>query len=811
LRSSIAAALTLALLASGAAYLPQAIAAAPRAPGAPASAPAVAEPGFIANQGQLEAPPRYYARQPGGAVYFEPDAVVLDRAPRGDDPGLVVRVSFPQREAGATLQAGAPREARISSFIGNDPARWRSALPTFGEVRYGRIAPGADLVYRVENGRLKYDVRLAPGADLREVRLRYAGIRSLEVGPAGDLVLHSDAGDLRESAPVLFQESAGRRRPVPGGYRAIADAEVGFWARDYDPRLPLTIDPAMVWSSFLGGNADDFANRVIVDADGGLIVVGTTGSSNYPTTTGAYRRSLAGASDVFVSKLRSDGRSLLWSTYLGGSGADEAKSAALGADGYLCVCGRTGSVDFPVTARAFQRAYGGGATDAFVAKLAPGGRSLTFCTLLGGGADDYAVDLALDGTGRPTVAGVTGSGDFPTTPGVVRPTWTPSFFDGAEGFVARLDAAGSGLVFSTFLGGGSADGAAGIALDDGGRPLVVGNTKSGAFPTTAGALRQTLGGAKDGFVTYFNDDASAYLYSTYLGGGDLDVAIAVARDAGGNAYVTGYTTSADFPTTPGAPQSAYRGGGAYDGFLCRLTPAGDGFSLGYGTYLGGGAQDVPLALAAAPDGLACVTGYTSSTDFPVTAGALDASANGGDDAFVTAVAADGRSLWYSSYLGSPGTEGGYSVAVLGEGRAAVCGSTTDGSFPTTAGAYDRSHGSPGLLDGFIAVLDIGVPPSVDVAPAPPALLALAPPLPTPFVVQTLVRLTLGRPAPASVVVLDVRGRTVATIARGALSAGPHAWTWDGRDDDGAALAPGLYWIQAVAGGERRAHPVVRLR
>ena len=800
---------TLAVLALSLASIAQAVQSPAAAPRAASVSPTLV---FVANQGQISGAAQYYALQAGGAVYFESGTVVLDRAPRGDaDLGLVVRVTFPNHEEDMALRAAELQRAQVSSYVGNDPAGWRAALPTFGEVRYEGIARGADLVYRVQDGKLKYDVLLATGADLRGVRLRYEGVQSLEIDPSGELVLHSDAGDLREAAPVLYQESEGRRVRVEGGYRKVSDAELGFWATAYDPSLPLVVDPSMIWSSFLGGDADDFANGIAADAAGNLIVVGSTSSSDYPTTSGAYRRTLAGPRDVFVTKLRADGTGLLWSTYLGGSDTDEAKSLFLDANGYIYLCGRTGSTDFPVTSGAFQRTHGGGLTDGFVAKLAPNGSSLTFCTLLGGAYDDYAAAIAVNHSGNPTVAGVTGSGDFPTTPGVVRPEWTPTFFDGTEGFVAKLNSEGSGLVYSTFVGGGSVDGISGLAIDREDQPIVVGNTKSSSFPTTAGALRVTLGGAKDGFVTCLNSDATAYFYSTYLGGGDLDVAIAVGLDGSGNAYVTGYTTSNDFPTTTGALQRTFAGGGDYDGFVCKLTPDGNSFSLSYGTYLGGNAQDIPLSLAVTSDGLASLTGYTSSSDFPTTPGAFDATANGGDDAFVAAVAPDGRSLWYSSYLGSAGTDNGYSITPAGAGHVAVCGSTTESSFPTTRRAYDRTHGSPGALDGFVAVFDIGAAPTVDAGDSPQGRLSLAAPQPSPFAAHTLLRLTLSRPSPVEVVVLDIRGRAVATIARGELPAGQHAWTWDGRGDDGAPVASGLYWVQASSAENRLVRRVVRLR
>ena len=319
---------------------------------------------------------------------------------------------------------------------------------------------------------------------------------------------------------------------------------------------------------------------------------------------------------------------LFYSTYLGGSSTDRGAGIAVDAAGNAYVTGITDSADFPTTMGAFQTAVSG-TGDFFVTKLNPTGTALVYSTYLGGSGSDSSPGIAVDAQGNAYVAGFTGGTDFPTTEGAFQTAITGS----NDVFVTKLNPDGSALVYSTLLGGSRADVAFGLAVDAAGNAYVAGWTESTNFPTTAGAFQTSFGGNRDAFVTKLNLTGSARVYSTYLGGSTLDQGRAIAVDAQGSAYVTGFTGSTDFPTTPGAFQTT-PGPGA---FVTKVNPSGTG--LVYSTYLGGHFLDTGIAIAvdALPSPNAYVTGSSGSGNFPTTAGAFQTTASGGSDAFVAKI------------------------------------------------------------------------------------------------------------------------------------------------------------------------------
>ena len=770
--------------------------------------------GFIANTGQVEGPARFYASEPRGAVYFEPASVLVDHAPTSDgQKGVVVRIDFPASKGRAVLTSGEPTDLKVSSFHGQDPGAWRSGLTTYREVRYDGIAPGADLVYRVDGNHLKYDVLLAPRASLASVRLRYRGVDRLELAEDGALILHSGASLLREEPPVLYQEVDGQRVPVAGGYRVTSNHEVGYWAGSYDHALPLVFDPGMIWSTFVGGTGADYIYAVAADGQGNLYVAGYTSSTDYPTTTGAYQRTKAAGSDAVVTKLSPDGRSVLWSTFLGGSGATEyGHGIGVDANNQVYVCGATNSPDFPVTPGAFATTKPGGTYDGFVTKLSAAGDRLLYSTYLGGNGDDYALSLALDSSGEALVAGLSGSTIFPTTPGVVKPSRAGVFPDASDGFVAKVNTTGSALAFCTFLGAdGGSDAAYGIACDPSGTPTIVGFTASPTFPTTTGALDRTFACCREGFVTRLNNTGSGYLFSTFLGktvedAKDIEL-YAVALDGTGNVFVAGRTNSTSYPTkNPFQPSS---GGGTYDAVVAKL--ASNGASLIYSSYLGGSGDDEAYAIALNNMGYAAVTGFSDSGNFPTTAGAYDTSPNGGADGFVTSMNSAGSRL-YSSVLGSSGVDYGLALTVLTDGSLALAGITNGSTFPTTSGAYDVTMNSPGAYDGYVCRFDAGLSSTAAVqAPALTPGLTVENPYPNPFPGQSAIRVSLDRDGPLTVRVFDPQGRVVRTLANGSASMGSHSLVWDGRDDRGRPVATGLYLFQVSAAGYRTTRPALLIK
>jgi hypothetical protein len=320
---------------------------------------------------------------------------------------------------------------------------------------------------------------------------------------------------------------------------------------------------ALLWSTFLGGSSYEDAHTLALDSLGNPVLAGRTLSSDFPTTPGAYDRTYNGNHDVFVAILSASGSALLWSTFLGGSEGDSVCGLVLDSSGNPVVAGYTLSSDFPKTPGAYDQTYNG-AEDVFVSRLSASGDALLWSTFLGGSGSDVGSDLALDSLENPVVMGYTLSSDFPKTPGAYDQTYNGSH----DVFVSRLSASGSALLWSTFLGGGGSDVGSALALDSSGSPVVMGYTLSSDFPKTPGAYDQTYNGAEDVFVSRLSASGDALLWSTFLGGGGSDVGSALALDPSGNAVVTGYTLSSDFPKTPGAYDQTYNGG--HDVFVTKF-------------------------------------------------------------------------------------------------------------------------------------------------------------------------------------------------------------------------------------------------
>jgi hypothetical protein len=389
----------------------------------------------------------------------------------------------------------------------------------------------------------------------------------------------------------------------------------------------------LAYATFLGGSAGDGGRAIAVDGAGSAYVTGYTGSSDFPTTAGAFDTSYNGGfTDAFVVKLNASGTGLVYTTFLGGSSGERGWGIAVDGAGSAYVTGDTVSSNFPTTAGAFDTSYNGN-TDAFVVKVNAAGTGLAYATFLGGGSDyDEGNAIAVDAAGSAYVTGFTLSSDFPTTAGA----FGTSYNGGWDAFVVKVNAAGTGLAYATFLGGSNWERGRAIAVAGVGSAYVTGSTGSSDFPTTVGAFDISYNGDGDAFVVKVNAAGTGLIYATFLGGSDEDVGSAIAVDGAGSAYVTGSTLSSDFPTTAGAFDTSYNGGLFWgDAFVVKVNAGGTG--LAYATFLGGSSWDWGRAIAVAGAGSAYVTGSTRSFDFPTTAGAFDTSLDGDYDAFVAKI------------------------------------------------------------------------------------------------------------------------------------------------------------------------------
>lgn len=686
---------------------------------------------FEKNQGQAHKDVRFLARGSGYSLYLTADEAVLVLATPSPNPGSDKRgAQAPPLAIGMRLvdAASAPQVSGLDQlpgtanyFIGKDPAKWRTKVPTYAKAHYREVYPGIDLVYYGRQHQLEYDFVVAPGANPKKIVLDFRGTDKIEIDAAGDLVLHTVNGVLRQRKPVMYQEIDGIRHEIDGGYVLQSDKSVGFHVMAYDTGRTLIIDPVLAYSTFLGGSGDDAGGGIAVDAAGNAYVVGGTASVDFPTTAQAIQTTFGGGINgaVFVTKLNPAGTALVYSTYLGGSGGDGGFGIAVDANGNAYVTGSTRSTDFPTTASAFQTTIHGG-NDAFVTKLNPTGSALVYSTFLGGDGNadyDWGQGIAVDSTGNAYVTGTTYSRNFPTTAAAFQPAFPGgSDFYAYNAFVTKLNPAGTGLVYSTFLGGSSdraGDVGVGIAVDPAGNAYLTGRTSSLNFPTTAGAFQPALRIGiptdipTDAFVTKLNPTGSALVYSSFLGGDYDDYGRGIALDIAGNAYVTGFTGSADFPTTAGAYKATFDGGSAKT-FVTKLNSTGS--ALVYSTYLGGSSGAEPNGIAVDAAGEVSVTGLTylscgrfsCFSDFPTTPGAFQPGFGGSSsDLFVTTINAAGSSLVYSSYLGGSGDDQGGAIAVDAAGNVYVTGHASSADFPTTPGVFQPGFGG-GSGDAFVA-------------------------------------------------------------------------------------------------------------
>jgi hypothetical protein len=585
-------------------------------------------------------------------------------------------------------------------FVGKDPSRWTTNVPTYERVKYQELYPGVDLIYYGNQGRLEYDFVISPGADARAIRLKLSPVDDLRIDPQGMLVVQLGEATLRMHKPFIYQERHGARTRVEGGYVILGRDQVGFRLAAYDASRPLVIDPvlSLSYSTYLGGSSNDLVkpidpvdlnrsgNAIAVDNLGDSYVIGSTFSNDFPLEN-AFQDFRVGLSDAFVAKLNSAGDALVYSTYLGGTRDDVGNAIAVDSLGNSYVIGSTLSDDFPLE-NAFQDIRVG-LSDAFVAKLNSTGDALVFSTYLGGFSDDFGNAIAVDSSGNSYVIGSTFSNDFP-----LENAFQDIRGGLSDAFVSKLNIDGGALLYSTYLGGSSDDFGNSIAVDTTGNSCVTGTTRSGDFPTKDPL--QARGSVQDGFVTKLNSEGDALVYSTYLGGSSDDYGSGIAVDGADNSYVVGTTLSDDFPVEN--PFRAFRAGFS-DVFLSKLTAGGD--ALTYSTYLGGSSDDLGWGVAVDDNDNAFVTGSTSSNDFPV-ADPFQASRGGLRDAFVSKLNVAGDALVYSTYLGGSRDDVGNSIAVDSSRNSYVAGSTASVDFPVE-NAFQANRA--GLSDVFVFKLE----------------------------------------------------------------------------------------------------------
>ena len=579
----------------------------------------------------------WQARGLGYSFWFTKDAAVLHVGKRTLD------LTFPGSDPQARYQGSDRFQASTNYFIGNT----YKSVPAYGRLHRAGIYPGIDVVYYGNGGEMEYDFEIAAGADPSKIRMRFDGADHIALNDRGEVTLKLGDDEIVQRTPVVYQRRAsGEIVKIDARYGLAKDGTVRVTLGEYNRAGALVVDPAISYAAYLNGGESDWATSVAHDAKGNIYLAGNTWSVDFPATADAEQTTNAGNQDIWVMKLNP----------------------------------------------------------------AAGGEAIVYCTYLGGSVDDQVTDMAVDANGVIYITGVTLSGNYPTTANALAST-TPMGGQN-HAIVTVLDpsqAGTAGLIYSTFLGGttGTEEGD-GIVVSNG-KIYVTGNTTSSDFPT-AGAYQGSQVASNDAFAVEIDptqSGAASLIYSTYLGGSSMDLGRAIAVDAAGNIYIAGVTYSFDFPVTPGlAYQVTYAGDG--DAFLARLNP-GNG-TLTYSTYLGGQSIDEVKKILIEPGGHVGMTGYTLSSDYPVTQLAYDTAYGGNSNAFLTILdLTTPAGLVYSTYFGGTGGEVAYALTRDKAGLYYLAGYTMSSDFPVTANALNPVSLS-GSVDGFIAILDPTQPP-----------------------------------------------------------------------------------------------------
>jgi hypothetical protein len=701
---------------------------------------------FIPNQGQFDSRVHYYAKASNQTIYFTDKSIVFDlyhylssksdgyhdQNSTREAERLVFRLEFEGASGTPIIEGVDKKEGTINYFMVDDPKKWITDIPVYAQVIYRDIYPGIDLRVYGNEGLAEYDLVVNKGARVEDITLNYSGVENLRIENQ-ELVAVTPFGQIKQRAPHIYQKISGRKIPIEGSFKQLDTSCYGFNTGKYDKNFPLIIDPALVYSTYLGGDGSDTAKDIYYDSNYAYIC-GYTASTDFPTVS-AYDSSYNTNTDVFVSKFSADGSSLIFSTYIGGSAGDYGEGI-LGSSDEVWVVGYTESTNFPCVS-AYQNTNAGG-WDIFASKLNSAGNSLLYSTYIGGDGSDFAYDAAWS-SGAGTFIYICGSTSSPSDP--YDPIPFPTFSQLVLPYQSTRKGVCDALVFafqdtgsispyySTLIGGSSTEEAYGIAADSSLRAYIIGTTggQYGGgdwYPTTPEAYQTTFGGGTfDAFVAKFSVLGNSLNFSTFLGGSGNDIGSGIALDYSANVYVTGTTESSGFPTTVSAYQPSIGSSGIPDAFVAKLSSSGT--SLTYSTFFGGSGDDFGYGIASDYFGCAHIIGKTRSRDFesfPIK-NAYQSSKIGLDyDAFVAKIdttESGESSLLFSTYFGGGGEDCGTRIATDDDFTADnssysyICGWSDSSNFPTQNPFQSNQVGRDAFVAKFCDAEIRGDPASAD--------------------------------------------------------------------------------------------------
>jgi hypothetical protein len=602
---------------------------------------------------------------------------------------------------------------KVNYLIGSNPADWKVGLPLFGRMQATGVYPGIDVVYYGSHRLLEYDIHVAPHADPAQVRVQVRGADAISLSPDGDLLIELGTVTLRKHKPVAHQVIGGRPVSVDAGF-VLEQDRVSFALGAYDPDYALVIDPVLSFSTYLGGSGDESGWDLALDPAGSVYIAGDTTSANLPASPDAVSTNYGGTlqnlgGDAFVAKFNNTGTTLQFLTYLGGNSADAALGLTVDPSGNAYVVGVTSSTNFPIANAISNRLsgipemfFGALPYDAFVTKLSSGGNSLIYSTYLGGNAQEQGIGIDVDSQGQAFVTGFTESTNFPVVNAI-----TNQLLGLSDVFITKINAQGSAFIYSTFLGGEGVDHGGSIAVDPNGFACITGYTLSETFPVLNGYQtslnRMTNNDAyADAFLSRISP-GGALVFSTFLGGFFGEYGYRVAVDSDGNSYVTGTTSSTNFPTTLNVlPAGITSSNFASDAFLAKFNPAGN---VIYSTTYGGLSSEAPWDLEVDQNRNVLLAGVSSTVIFPsVSPGpGLTTTNSGINDVFLALVNSSATEVIYSGLLGGRLNDAAFAVEMDSAGNAYLTGETYSGNFPL-ASAYQTNL--VGSSDAFVCKVSV---------------------------------------------------------------------------------------------------------
>ena len=676
---------------------------------------------FIENKGQWPDSVKYFAACNSGEVWITENSMVFDNfiytVDKDNDSvrqGHVYRLDFiGQKRHNTEYRQEANQYPKFSYFLGNKKNKWAKSVNSYNDITAEDVFENIDVHFQFSAGGMRYDFVVNESADPSDIAMTITGADGYYI-ENNELVINTSLGPVHHGKIFAYQDIGKERNECSAGlYKNGGLIQIS--TEKYNKNYPLIIDP-LIYSTYIGGDRYEQSEDIVIDRAGNTYITGHTASVNFPVTDGAYSKKLKETElelpDIFVSKFDSTGTELIFSTYIGGIMDDLPKGIALDDSGNVYIAGYTGeTITFPVTDDAYDTLRNGG-YDVFVVKLNPTGSELIYSTLIGGKYDDFAEGLTIDQFGNAYIIGyTTEAGNYPVTSLAYGQVHKGLY----DIIVTKLNASGTDLLYSTYIGGSDDDFGEGIAVDSFGVVYITGSSKSDDFPTTEFAFDATFNDSTkmdeggDVIACALNYNAGTLLYSTYIGGEGRDGGYGIAIDKNKNMYITGFSESADYPVTENVYDDSYNSFavnlGLGDIIVTKIHKFTD--SLAFSTFVGGSGSDRGFDIVLDDYNNCYLTGSTNSLDFPITLNTYDSSYNDTDDgadAFVCRVSNEGRSLTYSTYLGGDARDIGKGVDVFWDFSMYVTGTTSSHDFPLGPDAIDSTYSNSNGSDAFITKL-----------------------------------------------------------------------------------------------------------